>query len=272
MEDEGETLELDLSSNSFLSQAAKRLPTTMLGWHYRSRSAALIDFSNAAFYQGRLVVVPEERRAREAIPAIRVEAPRDRSQAKLYGEVGARAVLDRTVSSHFISHGLYEKRRNGPEAEYIANLVAALLQAETGHSIGIIAFSEAQQGEIEQAIESLTRRDDDFKNRYLAELEREDEGEFVGLLLKNLENIQGDERDIIILSVCYGPDARGRCRMNFGPINQAGGEKRLNVAFSRAKHHMAVVTSMGFERITNTYNDGANAPPAISALCRSRLD
>jgi predicted DNA-binding WGR domain protein len=77
--------------------------------------------------------------------------------------------------------------------------------------------------------------------------------------VKNLENVQGDERDIIIMSVCYGHDAGGRMIMNFGPINQRGGEKRLNVIFSRAKHHMALVSSIRYHDITNEYNDGANS-------------
>ena len=71
--------------------------------------------------------------------------------------------------------------------------------------------------------------------------------------------MQGDERDIILLSICYGPDANGRMLMNFGPINQRGGEKRLNVIFSRARHHMAVVSSIRHDDITNDYNDGARA-------------
>ena len=70
------------------------------------------------------------------------------------------------------------------------------------------------------------------------------DGQFVGLLVKNLENIQGDERDIVIMSICYGYAPDGKMRMNFGPINQRGGEKRLNVAFSRAKHHMCLVSSI----------------------------
>src|SRR5205814_1211222 len=74
-----------------------------------------------------------------------------------------------------------------------------------------------------------------------------------------LENIQGDERDIIILSVCYGNAANGKVLMNFGPINQSGGERRLNVAFSRAKKHMALVSSIRHHAITNDYNDGARA-------------
>lgn len=79
----------------------------------------------------------------------------------------------------------------------------------------------------------------------------------MGLLVKNLENIQGDERDVILLSICYGPCPTGKMLMNFGPINQSGGEKRLNVAFSRAKQRMAVVSSIRSSQITNDYNAGA---------------
>ncbi len=77
--------------------------------------------------------------------------------------------------------------------------------------------------------------------------------------MKNLENIQGDERDIILMSVCYGRDPPGRLLMNIGPINQRGGEKRLNVIFSRAKLNMVLVSSLRHSDITNDYNDGANA-------------
>ena len=80
----------------------------------------------------------------------------------------------------------------------------------------------------------------------------------VGLFVKNLENVQGDERDIILMSVCYAAGPDGRMLMNFGPINNAGGEKRLNVIFSRARRHMVVVSSIDHTAITNTYNDGAN--------------
>ena len=79
------------------------------------------------------------------------------------------------------------------------------------------------------------------------------------LFVKNLENVQGDERDIIIVSVAYGPGATGRMIMNFGPINQEGGEKRLNVIFSRAKHHVAVVASFDPSQIANDWNKGAKA-------------
>ena len=107
-------------------------------------------------------------------------------------------------------------------------------------------------------MERLAQEDPAFRRRFDAEREREIDGQFVGLLVKNLENIQGDERDVIVLSVCYGHGPSGRMLMNFGPINKSGGEKRLNVAFSRAKHHMAVVSSIRASDITNDYNNGAN--------------
>jgi predicted DNA-binding WGR domain protein len=122
-----------------------------------------------------------------------------------------------------------------------------------------VAFSEAQQGEIESALETLAAEDPEFGGRLEEEYAREEDDQFCGLFVKNLENVQGDERDIILLSICYGPDAGGRMLMNFGPINQRGGEKRLNVIFSRARHHMAVVSSIRHQAITNDYNDGAAA-------------
>ena len=124
-------------------------------------------------------------------------------------------------------------------------------------SMGIIAFSEAQQAEILDALTRLGNEDEKFRDCLEAEFEREEKGQFAGLLVKNLENIQGDERDIIILSVCYGRGPGGKMLMNFGPINRSGGEKRLNVAFSRAKQHMAVVSSIHHPEITNDYNEDA---------------
>jgi len=153
---------------------------------------------------------------------------------------------------------VYESRRNLAEAEHIAQLVRELLARDTGRTIGVVAFSEAQQGAIEEALDRLAADDPEFAARYEAEQLREDDGQHVGLFVKNLENVQGDERDVVILSICYAPAPDGRMRMNFGPINQRGGEKRLNVIFSRAKHHMAVVTTIDHTAITNELNVGAN--------------
>lgn len=250
-EEDGEIVQYDLNSSSFLNHSSRNLPTRTLGWHYRSRSESLISFSNHAFYGGRLLTVPEERLPSEHQTALHANSAADAVDF-------AEQLRHRPVSFHLLQHGVYERRRNTPEAEYIAELVRCLLLSDTDHSIAVIAFSEAQQTEIERALQALADTDTDFADRLTTEIEREDDGQFVGLLVKNLENIQGDERDIVILSVCYGPDPTGRIRMNFGPINMSGGEKRLNVAFSRAKQHMALVTSLRSADITNDYNDGAN--------------
>jgi hypothetical protein len=240
----------ELDAQSLLSHAARTLPSTMLGWHYRSRDEALIAFSNRVFYEGKLLTVPSVTRT-VARPPINVKAPED-------GVAGAGALLERSISFHHVEQSPYEQRRNAGEARYIAHLLRELLAKNDGKTIGVVAFSEAQQGEIEGAIRQLGEDDPDFLTRYEAELEREEDGQHVGLFVKNLENVQGDERDVIIISVCYAPDARGKMLMNFGPINKTGGEKRLNVIFSRAKHHLAVVSSIRWAAITNDYNDGAN--------------
>ena len=251
-EEEGEPSEYELDGNSFLSHAARNLPSTMLGWHYRSRSESLISFSNAAFYDSELLTVPERAVQDSGRAEIRPQAPEE-------GEKNAALLLERPVSFHHLEGARYESRRNPAEAAYIAHLVKGLLAAPERPSIGIVAFSEAQQTQIETALERLAAQDKEFGARLEEEYEREEDGQFSGLIVKNLENIQGDERDVILLSVCYGPGPDGRMLMNFGPINQSGGEKRLNVAFSRAKKHMAVVSSIPHTAITNVYNDGANA-------------
>lgn len=253
IEDEtGQEVEYDLGSSSLLNHSARNLASTMLGWHYRSRSESLISFSNAAFYHGRLLTVPEVALPPVGMREIAVATPPE-------GQENVKRLLERPVSFHILSKAVYEQRRNTAEADYIAHMVREMLARDVGLSLGVIAFSEAQQTEIEQALERLAVDDDAFRARLDIEREREKDGQFVGLLVKNLENIQGDERDIIILSVCYGPGPAGKMLMNFGPINQNGGERRLNVAFSRAKKHMAIVSSIRHSAITNDYNDGARA-------------
>jgi predicted DNA-binding WGR domain protein len=258
VEEDGERIAISLDADSLLSQAARNLPATLLAWHYRSRHEALISFSNAAFYEGGLVTIPDRQLELEG-----AEAAPLRSDDAGTGSAAADALLARPVSFHRIADGVYGDRRNPAEARTIAALVRELLQRETGLSIGIVAFSEAQQGAIEDALAALALEDPGFGARLEQESTREDDDQFNGLFVKNLENVQGDERDIIILSICYAPGADGRMMMNFGPINQRGGEKRLNVIFSRARHRMAVVSSIGFEAITNIHNDGAAALKAF---------
>ncbi len=252
IEDEGEMVEYDLGSDSLLTHSSRNLPSTMLGWHYRSRSESLISFSNWSFYGGNLLTVPEEDLPTSRRPELIVNDATD-------GSRHAEEIKDRAVSFHFVENGVYHKRRNRAEADYIAELVRQSISADPHFSVGVVAFSEAQQDEIESAMQRLGNRDPQFADRLEEEFEREEEdGQFAGLLIKNLENIQGDERDMIIMSVCYGPDVDGKMRMNFGPINRQGGEKRLNVAFSRAKHRMVLVSSIRHFDITNDFNEGAN--------------
>ncbi|WP_426210574.1 AAA domain-containing protein [Massilia sp. TWP1-3-3] len=243
----------DLSSDSFLTQAARSLPSTMLEWHYRSRSEALITFSNHRFYDGRLLTIPDHALNHPAEPIV---VGTDAATAA--GPALAQA-LARPISFHHVPGGLYGERRNAAEAAYIASLVRALLVGGSKLSLGVVAFSEAQQDEIEQALLALARADKAFSTLLDAAYEREEDGQFCGLFIKNLENVQGDERDLIIMSVCYGYDRERKMLMNFGPINRAGGEKRLNVVFSRAKRHMFLVSSIKHTDIKNDYNPGAFA-------------
>ncbi|AJP73654.1 AAA domain-containing protein [Sphingomonas hengshuiensis] len=264
-EEDGETVAIILDADSLLNQSARSLPATLLAWHYRSRSEALISFSNAAFYEGRLITVPD------LVLADPSAAPDPlRSDDAASAATAVDRMLARAVSFHPVADGLYEKRVNDPEARLIAAMVRDLLFRETGLSIGIVAFSEAQQTEIEDALETLAGEDKAFAARLEAEYAREDDGQINGLFIKNLENVQGDERDVILLSICYAPDANGRMAMNFGPINQRGGEKRLNVIFSRARHHMAVVSTIRAEAITNTHNDGARALRTFLAFAEAQ--
>jgi uncharacterized protein YdeI (YjbR/CyaY-like superfamily) len=240
-----------IDADSLLTQAARKLNSTMLGWHYRSRHESLISYSNAAFYNRGLLTVPDV--VNHDFERNEIVATREEIQA---GKVSFKA--ERPISYHYLQDGVYEKRSNKDEANYIALLVKDLLQQHAEKSIGIVAFSMEQQGEIENALEALAQSNTVFAAQLEAGRQRMEAGQFAGLFVKNLENVQGDERDVIILSICYGFDRHGKMLMNFGPINRKGGEKRLNVIFSRAKHHVAVVSSIRHQDIKNEYNEGAN--------------
>jgi hypothetical protein len=268
---EGDRIAVVLDADSLLNQGARNLPATLLAWHYRSRYESLIGFSNAAFYAGNLYTIPDRSLPAPERGEILVQS-RSPSNESVAAHVDA--LLSRAISFHRVTDAVYENRINDGEARHIAQLVRELLRRETGRSLGIVAFSEAQQGEIEDELNALGAVDTDFAARLEAEYVREEDDQFCGLFIKNLENVQGDERDIILLSICYGPNPEGRMLMNFGPINQRGGEKRLNVIFSRAKHHMAVVSTIRHEAITNDHNEGAAALKNFLryAECLSRGD
>ncbi len=250
VDEDGHNLILSLDADSFLTQADLKLPSTLLNWHYRSRSESLIAYSNRAFYNSQLATIPDRRLDDPTQAPISVAVP-------TRGAANVRHLLDRPISFHRMTQSVYAERRNEFEADYIAEMIRTLLLGPNELTIGVVAFSQAQQAEIEDSLAELATADAQFGSALDREMERADGDEFVGLFVKNLENVQGDERDIIIMSVCYGPDLTGRIRMNFGPINQQGGERRLNVIFSRAKRHMAIVSSLDGSQITNLHTPGA---------------
>ncbi|WP_290391433.1 DUF4011 domain-containing protein [Paramuribaculum intestinale] len=186
------------------------MPSLQLSWHYRSRHESLIAFSNNEYYDGSLITFP--------------------------------SVDDRATKVHYVPvTGCYDKggsRSNRAEAEAIVSEIVRRIEDEAlrRYSIGVIAFNVMQQGLIEDLLQERFDRD-----RSLQELASSmPEPIFV----KNLENVQGDERDVILFSIGYGPDREGRISMNFGPLNNAGGERRLNVAVSRARHEMYIFSTL----------------------------
>ncbi|RXK83706.1 AAA domain-containing protein [Filimonas effusa] len=250
---DGETEEeiISIEADSLLVQGTRKLHNAMLKWHYRSRYETLISYSNHAFYNANLLTVPDRNLYNSNNPAIEVLQPQQ-------GAANAGRLLNNSMSFHYLPQSVYEKRSNRDEARYIAVIIRELLLSKTSDSIGIVAFSQEQQSVIKEELESLADLDKNFDTLLEKAWNRKEDGQFTGLFVKNLENVQGDERDIIIMSVCYGHDRQGKMLMNFGPVNRKGGEKRLNVIFSRARKHMAVISSIKHQHITNDYNEGAS--------------
>jgi hypothetical protein len=224
-EEEGEPTDDDECEEleSLLDECvASRLPRCTLDWHYRSRHESLIAFSNAEYYGGRL----------ETFPAPRAG---DRELGLTWRWVEG-AVYDRSHT-----------RTNRGEAEA---LVAHTLELLTGQldagaqrqSVGLVTFSLAQQRLVEELLEVARAAHPELEPWFDPESDEP-------LFVKNLENVQGDERDRILLSVGYGPDAGGRFAMNFGPLNRRGGERRLNVAITRARCALTVFSSFRPEAI-----------------------
>ena len=190
-------------------------PARHLRWHYRSRHESLIAFSNSQYYDGRLITFP--------------------------------SVDDRDTKVSFIPvQGVYDygrTRSNKAEAQAIVEEVLRRLSDKELRkmSLGIVSFSVAQQNLIDDLLMdafALYPKLEQFAT------DREEP-----LFIKNLENVQGDERDVILFSIGYGPDARGKVSMNFGPLNNSGGERRLNVAVSRARYEMIVFSTLQPEQI-----------------------
>ena len=191
---------------------ANLLPEKTLLWHYRSRHEHLIAFSNAKIYNNNLVTFPSN-----------VERTQDNGVEYIY-----------------VANGTYDRGGKGGnrlEAEKVADLVFDHFSKYPNRSLGVITFGNVQQKAIETVIRS--RRERDQRNEIFFKEDRK-----AAFFIKSLESVQGDERDTIIFSIGYAKDINGRFSMNFGPLNKFGGERRLNVAITRAKYNLKLVGSI----------------------------
>src|SRR5581483_3687104 len=157
---------------------------------------------------------------------------------------------DKAVTFRHVPDGVYARagaRTNLAEARAVTGEVVAMLRdmlnGERRRSVGIVTFNSEQQSLIENLLDEARRQDQRLEPFF----SEDDEAEPV--LIKNLESVQGEERDIMMFSLTYGPDQTGRVAMNFGPLNQAGGERRLNVAITRAREALIVFGSLRSEHI-----------------------
>lgn len=214
-DDSGITLATTVDQESILTEAVNSgLPRRWLQWHYRSQHDSLISFSNAKYYEGKLQVFPAPP---ESDPML-------------------------GVSARFVG-GVYDRgktRTNRAEADAVVAEIEKLISQDSNASIGVITFNTQQQDLILDLLEGSD------SNEVRKSLERVDEPVFV----KNLESVQGDERDAILFSVAFAKDQEtGKLNQNFGPLNNAGGERRLNVAITRARKSVTLFTSLTSEDI-----------------------
>ena len=203
---------------------ALSMPEERLLWHYRSRHESLIAFSNRQYYDNRLYTFPSPSDRVSRVSLVKVDGYYDRGKSK----------------------------QNRAEALMVVKEIKRRLLDPTlaKQSIGVVTFSSVQQLLIEDLLESELAH-----NRKLEEAAN---SMYEPIFVKNLENVQGDERDVIMFSVCYGPDKTGQVTMNFGPLNREGGWRRLNVAASRARREMLVFSTLMPEDIdeSRTTADG----------------
>lgn len=200
-------------SESILDATLPIFPVRRLRWHYRSQHESLIAFSNHSFYESNLVLFPSPYKATDT-----------------YG-----------IEYSRLSRGCFVNRRNMEEAKIISEAVREHFRHHPEESLGVVTMSAEQRMQTEQAIETLVKEDTDFRKWLEKDACRQE-----SLFIKNLENVQGDERDVIFISMTYGPQKPGgRVFQRFGPINSNVGWRRLNVLFTRSKKRMHVFSSMG---------------------------
>ena len=151
-----------------------------------------------------------------------------------------------------MKEGVYDrggKKNNTAEAEKVADLVFEHFKKHPNRSLGVVTFSEAQQNTVEAAIYKKRKEKPNFNQFFIEEKEE-------SFFIKNLENVQGDERDTIIFSIGYAKDSNGIMYMNFGPLSREDGYRRLNVAITRAKYNAKLVgsivpTDIDLEKVTS---------------------
>lgn len=197
---------------------AARVRELQLKWHYRSKHESLIAFSNWHYYENRL----------HTFPSAAAEVP----------QLGVKL---RKVKGFYDRGG---SRTNLAEAEAVVEELFKLLALPEGQrpSVGIVTFSQVQQRLVEDLIDKQLTRLPEMQKFFA-------EGYNEPVFVKNLENVQGDERDVMLFSICYGKDSAGKMTMNFGPLNRKGGERRLNVAVTRAKLRLVVFSTLEWSDI-----------------------
>lgn len=202
------------------------LPGRTLQIHYRSAYRELIAFSNAAFYASQLNV-PVRHPEKEVLKAKPLEL------IQVNGE--------------------YHDQSNEKEAKKVVELLAKLWQqpAQERHSVGVVTFNKKQASLIEQMIYKRADWDSHFRQELSKERQRFESGEDMSVFVKNVENVQGDERDVIIFSTTFGLNKQGVFRRNFGVLGQQGGERRLNVGITRARQKVVLVSSMPIDDISD---------------------
>ena len=210
-----------LEVESLLDLAVARFNSANITYHYRSQNEELIDFSNMAFYEGKLQIAPNVSKNIKHKPIERV-----------------------------LVDGKWRDRKNLEEAKAVVELTKQILKTrKNNETIGIITFNVDQEIAIEDLFDKECFKDESFRSAYIRETNRIEDGEDMSLFVKNLENVQGDERDIIIFSIGYARNEFGKVNATFGSLSNEGGENRLNVAITRAKKKIYVVTSIEPEEL-----------------------
>jgi very-short-patch-repair endonuclease len=228
-DDDSNTTTMDDAKSILEVASSIHQPARILKWHYRSRHESLIAFSNKEFYGNALTVFP--------------------SSSERSEELG--------VKFKHISNGIYQGQQNMVEAQRVVEAVLEHLHQHSNESLGVVSFNLKQADLIESLLSQYLKKDA-IASRRMDELGNGANAFFV----KNLETVQGDERDVIFISTTYGQDAAGKLSQNFGPINKANGHRRLNVLVTRAKKRVVVFSSMDPDEI----REGPTSPAGLRAL------